>query len=183
MGKAEGREKMQTSGLGNDPKRPSGVNPQWSTWTEKNPPFSTNPERGFTLIELLVVMLIMALGAALASLSLTPSNKQHLNDEASRLIALLESAKAQARASSLNVTLGLSPNGFYFAGLSQNPLNPSFYPWLYPHTQAQLETGPVILGPEALTPPAVIVLSDTADPQQVIALASDGLRPFKVISH
>jgi len=182
MVKVGEREKMLTSGLGNDPLRPLGSQPSGLGLSTKR--ITPNPsfEKGFTLVELLVVLLIMALGASLAALSLAPSGQQHLSQEATRLIAQLESAKAQARASSLSVSMGLSPNGFYFSGLSQNPLVQNTYPWLYPQTQGQLQSGPVLLGPEALTPPSSIVLTDEMDPKQHITIASDGLRPFQVIS-
>jgi general secretion pathway protein H len=172
---------MQTSGRGNDLTHTKGAKPLSAPSDRKRPKVIELAHKGFTLLELLVVLLIMALGASLATLSLAPSSKQHLNEEATRLIAQLESTKAQARASSLSVSLGLNANGFYFAGLSPNPLVQTAFTWLYPQTQAHIEVGPVLLGPEALTAPSSIVLTDALDQHQALTIASDGLRPFQVI--
>jgi len=182
MVKAGEREKMLTSGLGNNPLPASGAQRFGLDLSQQRLATNQNFEKGFTLVELLVVLLIMALGASLAALSLAPSSQQHLSEEATRLIAQLESTKAQARASSLSVSMGLGSEGFYFSGLSQNPFVQTAYPWLYPQTKAQLPTGPILLGPEALTPPSSIVLTDAMNPNQRITIASDGLRPFQVIS-
>jgi general secretion pathway protein H len=182
MAKAGEREKMQTSGLGNDPSHLMCAPTHEVPLSCRQLKAQRTVSRGFTLIELLVVLLIMALVTSLATLSLGSSTQQHLNEEATRLIAQLESTKAQARASSLNVSLGLGQGGFYFVGLSDNPLLQTAYPWLYPNTQAQVQSGPVLLGPEALTAPSLIVLSDALDPKLTLSIASDGLRPFQVIS-
>lgn len=113
---------MLTSGLGNNPLPASGAQRFGLDLSQQRLAKNQNFEKGFTLVELLVVLLIMALGASLAALSLAPSSQQHLSEEATRLIAQLESTKAQARASSLSVSMGLGSEGFYFSGLSQNPL-------------------------------------------------------------
>ena len=63
-------------------------------------------QRGFTLIELLVVVALIAIASGVASLSLRDGTASRLEHEGQRLAALLESARAEARAS-----LGLPPIG------------------------------------------------------------------------
>jgi general secretion pathway protein H len=59
--------------------------------------------RGFTLIELLVVIAIVALASAAVTLAVRDPQATQLEREAARLSALLESARAEARASGLAV--------------------------------------------------------------------------------
>jgi general secretion pathway protein H len=55
---------------------------------------------GFTLIELLLVVVLIAVASAVASLSLRDPAATRLDQEAARLVALLESARTEARAAS-----------------------------------------------------------------------------------
>jgi len=133
--------------------------------------------RGFTLLELLVVISIMALAAAGVSLSLRDSGQAQLEREAERLAALLESARAQARANGVPVRWRPMPQGFRFEGLPSTIRLPSN--WLEPGVQVQPAT-PLILGPEPLLPPQSVTLTlrDSAIPP--LRVATDGLRPFAV---
>lgn len=63
----------------------------------------TGAPRGFTLIELLVVIAIVALASAAVTLAVRDPQATQLEREAARLSALLESARAEARASGLAV--------------------------------------------------------------------------------
>src|SRR6188474_644549 len=54
---------------------------------------------GFTLIELMVVVAMIAIATAVASLALRDPAASKLEHEATRLVSLLESARAEARAS------------------------------------------------------------------------------------
>ena len=58
---------------------------------------------GFTLIEVIVVMALIAIGTALVSLALRDGAQNRLDEEGARLSALLESARAEARASGISV--------------------------------------------------------------------------------
>jgi general secretion pathway protein H len=60
-------------------------------------------QRGFTLVELLVVIMLIAIASGLASLALRDPTANQLDQEGARLAALLESARAEARASGLAV--------------------------------------------------------------------------------
>jgi general secretion pathway protein H len=76
---------------------------------------------GFTLIELIVVVALIAVAAGLISLSLRDPAATRLEHEAARLSALLESARAESRASGLGVhwvPRGLvAGEDFHFVGL------------------------------------------------------------------
>src|SRR5437868_10512301 len=58
---------------------------------------------GFTLIELLVVVALIAIASATVSLALRDPAELQLQREAQRLAALLETARAESRASGLAV--------------------------------------------------------------------------------
>ena len=55
--------------------------------------------RGFTLLEMLLVVTIVAIASAGVSFALRDSGQTRLETQALRLAALLESARAQSRAS------------------------------------------------------------------------------------
>jgi len=108
----------------------------------------TPGDGGFTLLELLVVVALIAIATAGVSLSLRDSADSALERDAQRLAALLETARAQARASELTVVWRTQPAGFVFEGLPPPGLPRQ---WLAPTTFAN--TAPVQLGPEPLIPP------------------------------
>lgn len=132
---------------------------------------------GFTLLELLVVIALIAIVTAGASLALRDSADSALERDAQRLAALLETARAQARASELIVLWRTQPGGFVFEGLPAPGLPRQ---WLAPTTQAS--AAPVLLGPEPLIAPQAIALSSTTRPDRRLWVVSDGLRPFAVQS-
>ena len=133
--------------------------------------------RGFTLLELLVVIALIAIATAGASLSLQGSADSALDRDAQRLAALLETARAQARASERTVVWRAQAEGFVFDGLPPPGLPRQ---WLARTTQAF--AAPVLLGPEPLIPPQAIALSSTARPDRRLWVVTDGLRPFTVQS-
>ncbi|HRN65296.1 MAG TPA: prepilin-type N-terminal cleavage/methylation domain-containing protein, partial [Alicycliphilus sp.] len=65
----------------------------------QEPPGRAVAQGGFTLLELLVVIAIIALATAGVGLALRDSGATALQREGERLAALLESARAQSRAS------------------------------------------------------------------------------------
>lgn len=132
--------------------------------------------RGFTLLELLVVISIMALASAGASLALRDSGQALIEREAVRLSALLESGRAQSRASGRTVVWRARTDGFQFDGIVPGSL-PSA--WLDPGTRV---LGPAVLqlGPEPLIEPQQIVLSHQEHPERSLRVVTDGLRPFRV---
>lgn len=131
---------------------------------------------GFTLIELMVVVALIAVATAGVSLGLRDTAASALERDAQRLAALLEAARAQARASDAPAVWQLHEAGHVLQGLP-TPQQPQA--WLSVHTRAQLSS-PLVLGPEPLIEPRQIVLYSAPQPQLRLWVASDGLRPFTV---
>jgi len=140
-------------------------------------------QSGFTLIELLVVVTLIAIAAATASLALRDPEATQLDREAERLAALLESARAEARADGLEVawapTVADSSEDraqFHFSGLPPKMGLPQR--WLGDGITAQvLGADHVQLGPEPMIGAQRILLTLG---QQRVVLATDGLAPFEV---
>ncbi len=133
----------------------------------------------------MVVVTLIAIAAGLVSLSMRDPASTQLENEAARLVALLESARAESRASGMPVRWEpgreepQDDTDFQFRGL----VNPSDYPshWLAPGVSAEIVGArAVTLGPEPFIPPQRIVLR--LDNQR-LALATDGLGPFAVVDN
>jgi general secretion pathway protein H len=151
-------------------------------------------QRAFTLIELLLVLAIVAISVGVVSLALRDGASSKLEEEAARLSALLDMARAEARAAGVTVRWvprapDQRPSGspqtspedavqFQFVGLPTSQAMPTR--WLDKGTQAQVLLGAsntLVLGPEAILPPQRVLLR-LGDRRLV--LASDGLSAFEV---
>lgn len=138
---------------------------------------------GFTLIELLVVVALIAIATATVGLALRDPAQSQLQREAERLIALLETARAEARAGGLDVrwrpgaSLGDPEQQFAFVGLPRRIELPTR--WLGAPLSIDLENNAreLVLGPEPLLPAQGLRLRLG---EQQLRIASDGLRPFAV---
>ena len=139
-------------------------------------------QAGFTLIELMIVVALIAIASALASLALRDPAATRLEHEAARLAALLESARAEARASGLAARweprpLQADAEGFRFIGLPASSELPTR--WLGSGVVAEVAGArAVVLGPEPLIGAQRIRLR--LDDQR-LTLATDGLGPFVVV--
>ena len=144
--------------------------------------------RGFTLLELLIVMAVIAVGVSLVVMTLPDGDAARLDEEAARLTALLETARAESRTSGMAVWWALpvaggslvGPQGeqqqFQFVGLPKALSLPSR--WLDARVSAQVVGAQsVVLGPEAILPAQRIVL---ALGERRLELSTDGLGPFAV---
>jgi len=143
-------------------------------------PLRAFASRGFTLIELMVVVAVIAIAAGVAALALRDPASTRLEREAVRLAALLDAARAEARASGLPVRWlpmpadDTSGDQFRFVGLPPSSQLPTR--WLHEGVKAQVVGAPAVrLGPEATIGPQRIVLM--LDRQRVV-LSTDGLAPF-----
>ena len=138
--------------------------------------------RGFTLIELMVVVALIAIASAVVSLALRDPAATRLDHEAARLVALLEAARTEARASGLPASWEPRPTqvgaeGFRFVGLPSSSELPGH--WLNAGVSAEVVNArALVLGPEPLIGAQRIVLR--LDDQR-LTLATDGLGPFVVI--
>ncbi len=136
--------------------------------------------RGFTLVELLVVIALVAIASGVATLALRDPAASRLEQEGARLVALLESARMQARASGVAVrweprTTEAGESDFRFVGLPASELPEH---WLHEGVRADVVgSRAVLLGPEPMIPAQRIVLS--LDDRR-LTLATDGLGPFEV---
>jgi general secretion pathway protein H len=128
------------------------------------------------LIELMVVVTLIAVATAGVSLSLRDSAMDALERDAERLAAVLESARAQSRASGAAVFWQAQASGYALQGL---PRPAPAQAWLSGQTRVQ-PIPAVVLGPEPLIPPQQIELYSANQPQQRLWVQSDGLRPFAV---
>ncbi len=133
---------------------------------------------GFTLIELLIVVAIMAIATAGVGLSLRDSSATALERDAQRLAVLLESARAQSRMTGNPVRWRSTATGFSFEGLT-GPAYPSS--WLG-HDVRAAGAGVVVLGPEPVIGPQQIRLVSSSEPTRSLTLATDGVRPFSVLT-
>jgi general secretion pathway protein H len=141
--------------------------------------------RGFTLIELMIVVALIAVAAGVVSLALRDPSSTRLETEAQRLSALLESARAESRASGLAVHWLPAREGdeadFRFVRLSGKLSEPMPMPtrWLDPQIRAEIVGAPgVQLGPEPIIGTQRVVLRLG---HQRLMLATDGLGPFSVV--
>ena len=138
-------------------------------------------QAGFTLIELMVVVVLIAIASAVASLALRDPAATRLEHEGARLVALLESARTEARAAGLAASWeprsgieGVA--GFRFVGLPPSSDRPTR--WLTAGVTADVTAASaVLLGPEPLIGAQRIVLHLD---EQTLTLATDGLGPFVV---
>jgi len=135
-------------------------------------------QAGFTLIELLVVVAIVAIASAVVTLAVRDPDASRLDREAARLSALLEGARADARAAGLAVAwapAAEAEQGFRFVGLPATSEMPT--QWLGPGVSAQvIGARAVQLGPEPVIGAQRILLR-LGD--QRLELATDGLGAFE----
>ena len=138
------------------------------------------PSRGFTLLELLVVVTIVAAASAGVVLALRDGTQTALDRDAQRLAVLLESARAQSRATGVAVRWQPADAGFRFDGLSSATLPTR---WLSESTRV-VGTASLQLGPEPMIGAQAVELIDASQPVNAqsasVRIASDGLRPFAV---
>jgi len=151
-------------------------------------PARTSGAAGFTLLELLVVIAIIAMATAGVGFALRDSNQASLEREGERLAALFESARARSRASGTVVRWHPTPQGpgdFVFDGLPPGSLPVQ---WLTTGVGAQplaANGAPVTalqLGPDPIIAAQQVVLSLPGPPTQQVRIATDGLRPFAIVS-
>jgi general secretion pathway protein H len=124
----------------------------------------------------MVVVAIIAMASAGVGFAMRDSVQTGLEREAQRLAMLLESARAQSRATGVAVRWRVTAQGFRFEGLPPAALPQN---WLGTDTRVSSPNA-VLLGPEPLIGPQDIALSSVEQPARVLHVVTDGLRPFSV---
>ncbi len=141
--------------------------------------------RGFTLLELMVVVAIMALATAGVAFAMRGNEQAALEREADRLAVLLDAARAQSRASGATVRWRVTPEGFVFDGLPPDSLPTG---WLNAGVSAQpafadgRASGVLVLGPDPIIAAQQVLLTLEGEPARSLVIATDGLRPFTVVT-
>lgn len=130
---------------------------------------------GFTLLELMIVVAIAGIASAAVALALRDSRQSQLDREALRLVALLESARAQSRASGVATLWRATATGFEFTTGPQTQAGQ----WDDATTQAS-SPKPVPLGPEPVIGPQQVRLWSRDAPERSLWISTDGLRAFVV---
>lgn len=130
---------------------------------------------GFTLLELLLVVALIAMASAGVAFSLRESGEQLLEREALRLVARLDAARAQSRATGNAIVWRPDGEGYSFVGAS-GPTAASV-PWLEAGTTVRDDKA-LILGPEPIIGAQTIELLLG---EQSLRVGTDGLRPFAVV--
>jgi general secretion pathway protein H len=144
-------------------------------------------ERGFTLMELMVVVAIIAIASAGVLFSIPDASATALEREALRLSALLDSARAQSRASGLAITWKPTDDGFEFAGIPKIKNSKTGetedlikFPKTWLNTETSVDANSSLaLGPEPVIAQQELVLRHAG---RSLTLATDGIRPFTIKS-
>jgi general secretion pathway protein H len=139
-------------------------------------------QRGFTLLELMVVVALIAITTAVVAFAIPDPSATRLEREAARLIALLESARTQARGSAMTVLWVPRGNGegadYQFLGLPTALMPP--LKWLEPEVKAEVVGArSIVLGPEPVIGPQSVILR--LEDKQII-VGTQGLGPFEVLN-
>lgn len=128
----------------------------------------------------MLVITLLAVIVGMATLALRDRNADRLDEEAVRLSALLEGARARSRASGQAVRwapVAEAGGGFRFQGLPPQAGLPGA--WLDERTRAEVIGAPWLrLGPEPVIGPQRVTLR--LEDRQLV-LATDGLAPFAVL--
>lgn len=124
-----------------------------------------------------MVVTIIATGALAVALSMRDSSQDALQSQAEALAAWLEAARAQSRAQGVAVSWRATPDGMAWDGLALEGSEALPTRWTLPDLRAS-SAAPVVLGPEPLIGAQTIELWLQDQPQQRVAVVTDGVRPF-----
>jgi general secretion pathway protein H len=124
-----------------------------------------------------VVIAIIAMGTAGVAFAMRDSANTQLEREGQRLAAMLESARAQSRATGVPVNWKSTGTGFKFTGLSGSDRSGRWQ-----SEGVTVDAKAVLnLGPEPLIGRQEVFLSLKEQPEKTVRVMSDGLRPFAVV--
>jgi general secretion pathway protein H len=121
--------------------------------------------RGFTLIELLVAVTILAVAAAIATLSVASREGRDVDEEVRRMAALFRLAQDDAGMSGTTLVWEADVHGYRFRRLNDSsesepsPRDDLLRARRWPFTVTRIEAQPIVFGREPLLQPGVIRLS------------------------
>lgn len=125
-----------------------------------------------------MVLSIVGLATAAVTLAWRDPSAAEVEQEAQRLSALLETARAHSRASGLPVRWQPTETGFRFEGLQSEDLPQA---WQHTGIAAQVQGGEVLrLGPEPVLLPQAVWLWSRTSANLRWQVATDGVQPFSV---
>lgn len=148
---------------------------------EKMPTWAIGNKRarqaaGLTLLELMVVMAIIGMASAAATLAWRDPSEADVAQDAQRLAALLETARANSRSSGLPVRWQVAEPGFRFDGLQGAALAQT---WQHEGITAQVQgRTDLLLGPEPVIAPQSVQLWSRNNAALRWQVSTDGVRPF-----
>lgn len=128
----------------------------------------------------MVVMAIIAFASLGVSLALPDPARSHLDKEANRLAALMDTARAYSRATGMPVTWRVTATGFEFDGLPASGIERLSQESHWSDAAITSTTSQVILGPEPIIPAQQI---DLFLGSLQTRIATDGLQPFTIQQH
>ena len=137
---------------------------------------------GFTLIELLLVVVLVAVAASVAAMSIRDDERHKLQEEGDRLAALFRMAASEARVGGRSLVWEADLAGYRFraaSGADDAPLPEALArrrPW--PFEVRRLEAPRILFTREPLREPAAIRLET---PARELALALDARGELRVL--
>jgi general secretion pathway protein H len=133
--------------------------------------------QGFTLIELLLVVVLVAIAASVAAMSVSGSERHRLQEEGDRLSALFRMAQSDARVSGRTLLWEADLAGYWFraaSGLEEDgPREELARKRAWPFPVSSIETPRILFTREPLREPAVIRI-ETPDRELRLALDARG---------
>lgn len=135
------------------------------------------PARGFTLIELLLVVVLIAIAASVAAMSIRDDERHKLQEEGDRLSALFRMAQSEARISGRTLVWEADLAGYGFRAASgaeeDKPREELARRRAWPFEVRRVEAPRILFTREPLREPAVIRL-ETANRELELALDARG---------
>lgn len=141
-----------------------------------------NARKGFTLIELLLVVVLVAIAASVAAMSVSGNDRQRLQEEADRLSALFRMAQSDARVSGRTLVWEADLAGYWFRAASaleeDRPREELARKRPWPFQVRSVETGRILFTREPLREPAVIRIET---PNRELRLALDARGELRTV--
>lgn len=137
----------------------------------------SKPRMGFTLIELLLVVVLIAIAASVAAMSVSGDERHRIREEGDRLAALFRMAQSDARIGGRTLVWEADLTGYWFRPASgaeeDKPREELARKRAWPFQVQRIETPRILFTREPLREPAVIQI-DTPGRELRLALDARG---------